>query len=110
MDEEHDISEISEKTEEKSAKAPEAPASTKELEEKVEKAPKEKEPEQKVILEPHSRFIAMAAYTVNRVEPEKVEIPIHIDMKKAEEDYNSIDYMVIDFNRRNGYLHPSSVV
>ena len=102
MDEEHDISD----------KGEEAPPKEepKELEQKVEKAPKEKSPEPTEILEPISRFIGMAAYTVNRVEPDKIEIPIHIDMKKAEDDYNSSDYMLLSFNRRNGYLHPSSVV
>ncbi len=29
---------------------------------------------------------------------EKVEIPVVPDMKKAEEDYNSIDYQIIAFN------------
>jgi hypothetical protein len=105
MDEGHDISDKSKET------LPEKNP-PRELEQKVEEKSikKQKEPEPRVILEPHSRFIAMAAYTVNRVEPEKVDIPVIIDMKKAEDDYNSIDYMVIDFNRRNGYLHPSSVV
>jgi hypothetical protein len=110
MDGGHDISDKSKET------LPEE-SPPKELEQKVDKTIEgksikkhDKEPEPMVILEPHSRFVAMAAYTVNRVEPEKIEIPVIIDMKKAEDDYNSIDYMVIDFNRRNGYLHPSSVV
>lgn len=106
MDDGHDISKKSEET------LPEE--QPKELEQKVDKTlkekPKEKEPEPRVILEPISRFVAFGTYTVNRVEPEKVEIPVIIDMKKAEDDYNSIDYMVIDFNRRNGYLHPASPI
>jgi hypothetical protein len=110
MDKGDDISEISEK-----ALLEEEPqASVKELEQKVDKTikktSKEKSPEPTVILEPHSRFVAMVDYTVNRIEPDKVEVPVFIDMKKAEEDYNSPDYMLLSFNRRNGYLHPSSVV
>ncbi len=73
----------------------------------LESIPSEKEGEKKradptIILQPitpnHILRVQNREIDLPEAPEEKMEIPIIPDMKKADEDYNSIDYQIIAFN------------
>ena len=51
-----------------------------------------------------SRFVQFGVYHIERLHHDEMELPVFPDMKKAEEDYNSPDYILIFFNLRNGII------
>ena len=60
------------------------------------------EQKSEVVIEPinalHALRIEAREAELPEAPKEKVEIPLIPDMKKAEEDYNSVDYQIIAFN------------
>lgn len=65
-------------------------------------------PGAQVFIEPHSRFVQFGG-PHKRIH-EELDIPPIPDLEIAYKDYNSVDYMIIGFNIRNGGLHPGSPV
>ncbi len=55
-------------------------------------------------LKPLKRALNMNIYKRKAIDPDFVEIPVIIDMKKAMEDYNSIDYQVLMFNKHRSKI------
>ena len=58
-------------------------------------------PGAQVFIEPHSRFITAFRGPHKRVR-EELDVPPIPDLEIAYSDYNSVDYMIIGFNIRNG--------
>lgn len=71
---------------------------------------KDAEPEFEKNIAPISRFVAMGSYWIARIEPDDIELPPIPDKKKADEDYNSVDYLILSFNMRNGGIHQGNPV
>ena len=63
-----------------------------------------------VFIEKHSRFVQFGTRDRKRLSKEELDIPAIPDLKICYENYNSVDYMIIGFNIRNGGLHEGSFV